>query len=121
MERKVGEIFTYADKTYKVVQGTKCRTCDIKENCIIKASVLGPCTSDTRSDKTHVVFKEVNNMEIKDNQLTIDIPERMEIDTEKSDLIKGVIKFKDKSITYEDMMHVVEIQFTSKTQKMLKL
>ncbi len=101
MERKIGEIFTYADKTYKVVQGTKCRICDVNESCIIKASVLGPCTSDNRSDKTHVVFKEIENME--NNQLTIDIPEGMEIDVENSDLVNGVIKFKTKSVTYNDV------------------
>ncbi len=41
-------------------------------------------------------------MEIKNNQLTIDIPEGMEIDTENSDLAKGIIKFKSKSLTYND-------------------
>ena len=101
MKRKIGEIFTYADKTYKVVQGTKCRICDVNKSCIIKASVLGPCTSDNRSDKTHVVFKEIENME--NNQLTIDIPEGMEIDVENSDLVNGVIKFKTKSVTYNDV------------------
>lgn len=35
-------------------------------------------------------------MEIKNNQLTIDIPEGMEIDLENSDLAKGIIKFKSK-------------------------
>ena len=107
MERKVGKIFTYADKTYKVVQGTKCGTCDVKGSCIIKASVLGPCTSDTRSDKTHVVFKEIKDMEIKNNQLTINIPEGMEIDVENSDLINGVVKFKKKDITYDDIWSAI--------------
>lgn len=105
MERKVGEIFTYADKTYKVVQGTKCRICDVNGSCIIKASVLGPCTSDNRSDKTHVVFKEIENME--NNQLTIDIPEGMEIDVKNSDLINGVVKFKKKDITYDDIWSAI--------------
>ena len=41
-------------------------------------------------------------MEINNNQLTIDIPEGMEIDAENSDLTKGVIKFKPKDITYND-------------------
>ena len=42
-------------------------------------------------------------MEIKNNQLTIDIPEGMEIDTENSDFTKGIIKFKSKYITYDDI------------------
>ena len=41
-------------------------------------------------------------MEIKNNQLTIDIPEGMEIDLENSNLDKGIIKFKQMN-TYEDV------------------
>lgn len=40
-------------------------------------------------------------MEIKNNQLTIDIPEGMEIDIEDSDLTKGIIKFKNKVLSYK--------------------
>lgn len=42
-------------------------------------------------------------MEIKNNQLTIDIPEGMEIDMESSDFAKGIIKFKTRCITYTDV------------------
>lgn len=42
-------------------------------------------------------------MEIKDNKLTIDISEGMEIDIENSDLKAGVIKFKKKEIDYIDV------------------
>ena len=41
-------------------------------------------------------------MEIKNNQLTIDIPEGMEIDLKNSDLTKGIVKFKQSTITYKD-------------------
>ena len=34
MERKVGEIFTYRDKTYQVVKGNRCSYCDIGNMCI---------------------------------------------------------------------------------------
>ena len=44
-------------------------------------------------------------MEIKNNQLTIDIPEGMEIDLENSDLAKGIIKLKPKCITYADIVN----------------
>ena len=44
-------------------------------------------------------------MEIKNNQLTIDIPEGMEIDTENSDFTKGIIKFKSKYITYDNIVN----------------
>lgn len=35
-------------------------------------------------------------------------PKGMEIDAEKSDLINGIIKFKPKSITYEDIYHKLD-------------
>ena len=40
-------------------------------------------------------------MEIKNNQLTIDIPEGMEIDLKNSDLANGIVRFKQSCITYE--------------------
>lgn len=42
-------------------------------------------------------------MEIKDNKLIIDIPEGMEIDLKNSNLVKGIVFFKKKNITYEDI------------------
>lgn len=105
MERKVGEIFTYRDKTYQVVKGNRCSYCDIGNMCILKASIIGPCTPTTRLDKTDVVFKEIKDMEIKNNQLTIEIPEGMEIDTENSSLAEGIIKFKPKYITYSKIVN----------------
>ena len=56
---------------------------------------------NSRSDNTSVIFKEIKDMEIKNNQLTINIPEGMEIDLENSDLAKGIIKFRDKWLTLE--------------------
>lgn len=44
-------------------------------------------------------------MEIENNQLTIDIPEGMEIDTENSNLAEGIIKFKPKCITYDNIVN----------------
>ena len=52
-------------------------------------------------------------MEIKNNQLTIDIPEGMEIDLESSDLAKGIIKFKSKSLTYEDISQALFTDYGS--------
>ena len=115
MERKIGEIFTYNDKTYQVVKGTKCIYCNIGRMCILKASIIGPCTPSTRSDKTDVVFKEINNMEIKNNQLTIDIPEGMEIDLENSNLAKGIVRFKQSIITYEDVEDTLKLGINCKS------
>lgn len=103
MERKVGEIFIYNGKLYQVVKSSGCIGCDFADECYTKSYIIGKCGGSSRLDKTNVVFKEINNMEIKNNQLTIDIPEEMEIDLENSDLINGIIKFKTKSITYNDV------------------
>ena len=112
MERKIGEIFTYNGKTYQVVKSDMCMDCAFRENeCSIIRSRIGLCTTSTRSDKTDVVFKEINNMEIKNNQLTIDIPEGMEIDLENSDLAKGIVKFKKKDITYDDILQAYATDF----------
>ena len=44
-------------------------------------------------------------MEIKDNKLIIDIPKGMELDTENTDVAKGVIMLrKKKDITYEEIV-----------------
>ena len=106
MERKIGEIFTYNGKMYQVAKSDICENCAFRENdCSILRSRIGLCISSTRFDKTNVVFKEINNMEIKNNQLTIDIPEGMEIDTENSSLAEGIIKFKPKYITYNKIFN----------------
>ena len=95
MERKIGEIFTYNGKTYQVVETNACKDCAFKVRlCEAIESITGTCIPGERTDNTSVSFKLINNMEIKNNQLTIDIPEGMEIDLENSDLAKGIVKFK---------------------------
>lgn len=110
MERKIGEIFTCGDKRYQVVKvdfGIGCIGCAFKTSgCSKYNSLLGHCSYMFRHDKTGVIFKLINNnMEIKNNQLTIDIPEGMEIDTENSSLAEGIIKFKSKYITYSKIIN----------------
>ena len=102
MERKIGEVFTCNGKLYQVVKGFSCNDCAFinNGNCYLDDKFLGPCAYTERTDKTSVIFKLINNME--NNQLTIDIPEGMEIDLENSDLSKGIIKFKNDNITLED-------------------
>lgn len=72
-------------------------------NCYSVKELLGPCDYTNRIDKTGIIFKKINNMEIKNNQSTIGIPEGMEIDLENSNLVKGIVKFKKKDITYENI------------------
>ena len=109
MERKIGEIFTCDSKTYLIVPREKedcCIGCafDLGKYACKKPrndsrNNFGHCYFRFREDKKGIIFKEINNME--NNQLTIDIPEGMEIDLENSDLAKGIIKFRDKWLTLE--------------------
>ena len=114
MERKIGEIFTYNGKTYQVVKDNTCEGCAFMNNChcFSISKLLGLCSYTNRTDKTGVIFKEINNMEIKNNQLTIDIPEGMEIDLKNSDLAKGIVKFKKKDITYDDILQECPTNFS---------
>lgn len=105
MERKIGEVFTYENKTYKVIKGCGCIGCSFVNRCYnFLYKIHGNCSNLYRKDNISVVFKEVKKcMEIKNNQLTIEVPEGMEIDLENSNLANGIIKFKTKSITYNDV------------------
>lgn len=69
MERKLGEIFTHNGKIYQVVKGFSCKGCAFIKNgcCDLVNELLGPCDYTKRTDKTNVIFKEINNMEIKNN------------------------------------------------------
>lgn len=110
MERKIGEIFIYKGKTYQVVESIRCDGCAFNRSvkCSTIREPLGSCDPIKRKDSINVVFKEIKDMEIKNNQLTIDIPEGMEIDLEKSNLAKGIVKFKKKDITYGDILQVTD-------------
>ena len=104
MERELGEIFTYKGKTYQVVKSDTCRDCAFfSTRCnSLQTLVTGICTTGGREDNLNVVFKLINNMEIKNNQLTIDIPEGMEIDLKNSNFNTGVIYFKKKQSEFKD-------------------
>ena len=116
MERKIGEIFTCDGKTYQVVKGITCVGCCIlHDHCFSIRESLGPCADDNRTDKTGVIFKEIKDMEIKNNQLTIDIPEGMEIDLENSDLAKGIVRFKQSIITYKDVEDTLKLGINCKS------
>lgn len=112
MERKVGETFTYEGKTYQVVKASLCKNCAFRVcSCESLASITGNCVPAERADNSSVSFKEIENME--NNQLTIEVPKGMEIDIKNSNLIKGIIKFKKKSITYEDILQAYIIDYGS--------
>lgn len=111
MERKIGEIFEFEGKTYKVAEFDDCRNCAFRYiNCSSLRSITGNCMDFLRNDGANVKFEEVKDMEIKDNQLTINIPEGKEIDTENSDFKAGVIKFKKKELCYEDIEASLDLE-----------
>ena len=64
-------------------------------------------------------------MEIKDNKLIIDIPKGMELDTENTDVAKGVIMLrKKKDITYEEIVKLgfyVNLEIGIKAQAIAQL
>lgn len=110
MERKIGETFEFKGKTYEVAELPDyfCAFCDLEKECYSKRSYLeevtGTCSPNNRKDTRSVCFKEIKkDMEIKDNQLTINIPDGMKIDVENSDFESGVIKFKKKDITIQNV------------------
>ena len=117
MERKIGETFEFKGKTYEVAELPDyfCAFCDLEKECYSKRSYLeniaGTCSQSKRMDTRNVCFKEIKkDMEIKDNQLTINIPDGMEIDVENSDLKTGVIKFKKKELRYEDIENSLDLE-----------
>ena len=122
MERKLGEIFTYKGKTYLIVPREKedcCIGCafDLGKYACKKPrnesrNNFGHCYFRFREDKKGIIFKEIKDIEIKNNQLTIDIPEGMEIDLGNSDLAKGIVKFKKKYITYDDIIQECPTNFS---------
>lgn len=105
MERKIGEIFLYQDTTYKaVLREEGCKGCAFNhDTCTKPPGGFGSCYHTFRKDNRDILFKEITDMKIKDNQLTIEIPEGMEIDLENTDLKNGIIKFKKKEIDYIDV------------------
>ena len=115
MERKVGEVFQYEGKTYQVVESVRCDSCAFNRSakCSTIREPLGSCDPIRRKDRINVVFKEINNME--NNQLTINIPEGMEIDLKNSDLTKGIVKFKHSIITYEDVEDTLKLGISCKS------
>lgn len=111
MERKIGETFEFKGKTYKVSEFDECKNCAfIHINCSSLRSITGNCMYFLRNDGVSVKFEEVKDMEIKDNQLTINIPDGMEIDVENSDLKTGIIKFKKKELRYEDIENSLDLE-----------
>lgn len=107
MERKIGETFEFKGKTYEVIESLRniCDNCAFSGECDATETVVGRCSCTSRLDGKNVIFKE-----IKDNQLTINIPKGMETDIENCDLKNGIIKFKKKELRYEDIENSLDLE-----------
>lgn len=65
---------------------------------------------------------EIKAIEINHNKLIIDIPKGMELDTENTDVAKGVMLRKKKVITYEDVVRLgFSVDIKNKIEAIQKL
>ena len=125
-------------RLYEVVKCEYCENCSISSFCSASddyvpsllidrdklLSIFGKCSAIDRSDGTSVIFKEVP-MNKSDNinhniiqplvepdgtikDLQIKAPYNYEIDMENSDLSKGIIKFKNKWLTLEQLYKLLK-------------
>lgn len=107
MERIIGSTFLFDTKKYEVVKYKSCSRCAFANLDCTKTklrTVIGECSRLKRLDNNNVMFKVFPNMKNNFNKLTVDIPEGMEIDVKNSDLKAGIIKFRSKEITLEDVI-----------------
>lgn len=132
-EFAIGTKIGYNDKLYEVVEQKFCDGCSLKNICPNndaaknysynllsrdeRINIFGECSTIKRKDNKSVVFKEIPKTKEKDvynvgplyktnNELMpiqIDVPKDFVIDKEHSDLDKGIIKFKNKWSTLEQL------------------
>lgn len=137
-EFAIGSKIDYNGKTYEVVNRASCDTCSLKAICsnndVDKSNsdvsmlrderirIFGECSSVARSDGKSVVFAEVKEFKEDDVYdidvlykndkellpIKINIPNGYVIDEETSDLLNGIINFKSKWLTIEQIYKLVE-------------
>lgn len=134
-EFAVGTKIEYNNKLYEVVKSNTCENCSISSFCSASdnyvpslliprdklLSTLGKCSAIDRTDGTSVVFKEipkdeyhkiipllVDNNPSKLRPVEFDLPNNYVIDKEHSDLDKGIIRFKSKWLTLEQIYNVAK-------------
>lgn len=128
----IGTRIEHNGKFYEVVQGKFCNDCSIAHICSsnditsgvklgdvisrnTRIGIFGECSQNNRDDNTSVVFKEIPK-NINPNiiqplvetdgtvkALQIKAPNNFDIDVKASDLDKGIIKFKNKWLTLEQL------------------
>lgn len=100
------------------------RICDVLSRDK-RISIFGECSPNTRDDNTSIVFKEIPKDDSKDEYhkviplwiddnpselkpVKFDLPNGCEIDIEASDLSKGIVHFKRKWLTLEQIYKLAE-------------
>lgn len=128
----IGTKIGHNGKLYEVVEGKFCNDCSIACICSsnditsgvrlgdvisrdTRIGIFGECSPNNRDDNTSIVFKEIlKNINPNIIQplvetdgtvktLQIKAPTNFEIDAKASDLAKGIIKFKKKWLTIEQL------------------
>lgn len=137
-EFAIGSKIDYNGKLYEVVNRASCDACSLKAICsnndVEKSNsdvsmlrderirIFGECSSVARSDGKSVVFaevKEVKEADVYDIDvlykndkellpIKINIPNDYVIDEERSNLSNGIIKFKSKWLSIEDIYRLVK-------------
>ena len=132
-EFAIGTKIEYNGKLYEVIESVNCADCSLQTICsnneissgnsigdVIsreqRLNIFGECSSIARRDSKSVAFAEIPMNEepkvyntvsykIDDNHkyISIDIPEGFIIDTENSNLSKGLIVFKDKWLNLKQL------------------
>lgn len=124
-EFAIGTKIEYNGKLYEVVGCTYCDNCSIANICSNnditsgnnitgvlsrdkRISIFGECSSIVRSDGKSVAFKEIPKTKEQNvyNELMpilIDLPDGYIIDKYNSDFDKGIIAFKNKWLTLEQL------------------
>ena len=134
----IGTKIEYMNKLFEVTESNQCCDCSLATICSSsdisagdrnddalsrdkRINIFGECSSLRRPDTKSVVFVEVpttkepkvyntDSYKIDDNHkyITIDIPEDFIIDKEHSDLDKGIIRFKNKWLSLEQMYNMAK-------------
>lgn len=136
-EFAIGTKIEYNGKLYEVVEQKFCDECSLKNICpntdVVtnnnsdnllsrdkRLSIFGECSSLGRKDRKSVVFKEISSDDVYDVgflykndkreilPIRINIPSGYVIDEERSDLTKGIIKFKSKWLSIEDIHRLLK-------------
>lgn len=118
----IGTIFTYEGIRYRVCNADAevniCQHCAFNNmNCDINKDIRGNCIINQRTDKHFVYFEMIPNEDTNNCNtyiplfkldgtlfdVNVECPKGYSIDVERSDLSKGIIKFKNDNITFEDI------------------